>query len=265
MRLADRVAAITGGASGIGEACALAFSREGASVAVGDLNLEKARGLAARIENLGGRAIAVPMDVTRPSDIETFVNAAQDRLGPLSIWVGSAGVPVGAAVLDQTREDWRRLMDLNLDGVFFSAQAAARRMVANGGGSIINLTSMYGARAVHDSVAYCTSKAAVIMLTQVMAIELAEHDVRVNAIAPGYTDTPMFRGARAKRGESMKPLLRRVPMSRLGQPQEVADAAVFLASDESRFVTGHALMVDGGWAVNGSWKPATVRETADAP
>ena len=261
MRLDNCVAAITGGGSGIGAACALAFAHEGANVAIGDLDLEKANSVVEKIEGMGRKAIALGMDVTRQADIDNLVEATEDRLGPLKIWVGCPGITVGASILDQTREDWRRIMNLNLDGVFFSAQAAARRMVRHGQGSIINLSSMYGTRAVHDSVAYCASKAAVIMLTEVMAIELAEYGVRANSIGPGYTDTPLFRGARAKRGESFDPLLQRVPAGRLAQPAEIADAAVFLASDESLFITGHALQVDGGWSANGSWKSAAVWES----
>ncbi len=263
MRLRDRVAAVTGGGSGIGEACALAFAREGAAVAVGDLDLAAASRVAAAIEDLGQPAIAVRTDVTQQDEIDTFVDAVEARLGPLNVWVGSAGIRLVGKVLDHSREDWRRLMDVNLDAIFFSAQAAARRMVPHGRGSIINVSSMYGTRAVDDAIAYCTSKAAVIMLTQVMAIELAEHNIRVNALAPGFTDTPLFRGARARRGEGFAPLLRRVPAGRLAQPAEIADSAVFLASDESRFVTGHALLVDGGWSANGSWKPATVRDDGE--
>ena len=264
MRLEKRVAAITGGGSGIGEACALAFAREGAQVAIGDLDPAAADRVASDIEAMGKPSMAMRTDTTKQNDIDAFVDAVEERLGPLDIWVSSAGIRVAGTVLEHTRDDWRRLMDVNLDGVFFSSQAAARRMVRHRRGSIINLSSMYGMRAVDDAISYCTSKSAVIMLTQVMAIELAEHGVRVNALAPGYTDTPLFRGARAMRGETFDPLLQRVPAGRLAQPAEIADAAVFLASDESRFVTGHSLVVDGGWSANGSWKSATVRKDLES-
>ncbi len=253
MRLEGKIAAITGGGSGIGRACALAFAREGADVAVGDIDPERAAQVAAEVRALGRRALDMRIDVTEQADLDRFVDGVVDDLGGLTVWVGSAGVSIGATLLDHTREDWRRLMDLNLDAVVFGAQAAARRMVTNGAGSIINIASIYGARAVRERLAYCTSKAAVIMATQVMAVELAEHDVRANSIGPGYTDTPLFRGAREEGDEAIAPLLLRVPAGRLGTPDEIAAAAVFLASDESSFVTGHCLFADGGWVVNGNW------------
>lgn len=253
MRLEGKIAAITGGGSGIGRACALAFAREGADVAIGDLDPERAASVADEVRAFGRRALDMPIDVTEQDDLDRFADGVVDELGGLTVWVGSAGVSIGAMFLDHTREDWRRLMDLNLDAVVFSAQAAARRMVAGGAGSIINIASIYGGRAVSERIAYCTSKAAVIMATQVMAVELAEHGVRANSIGPGYTDTPLFRGAREEGNEAIAPLMLRVPAGRLGTPEEIAAAAVFLASDESSFVTGHCLFADGGWLVNGNW------------
>ncbi len=253
MRLEGKIAAITGGGSGIGRACALAFAREGADVAIGDLDPERAAEVADEVRALGRRALDVQIDVTRQDDLDNFVDGVVSDLGGLTTWVGSAGVSISGTLLDHTREDWRRLMDLNLDAVVFSAQAAARRMAPNGAGSIINIASIYGARAVADRLAYCTSKAAVIMATQVMAVELAEHGVRANSIGPGYTDTPLFRGAREEGNEAIAPLMLRVPAGRLGTPEEIAAGAVFLASDESSFVTGHCLFADGGWVVNGNW------------
>lgn len=253
MRLVGKIAAITGGGSGIGRACALAFAQEGADVAVGDLDASRASQVADEVQAVGRKALALQIDVTEQADLDRFADGVVDQLGGLTVWVGSAGLSIGATVLDHTREDWRRLMDLNVDAVVFGAQAAARRMVPNGTGSIINISSIYGARAVRERLAYCTSKAAVIMATQVMAVELAEHGVRANAIGPGYTDTPLFRGAREEGNETVGPLLGRVPAGRLGTPEEIAAAALFLASDESSFVTGQCLFADGGWVVNGNW------------
>ena len=253
MRLVGKIAAITGGGSGIGRACALAFAQEGADVAVGDLDASRASQVADEVQAIGRKALALQIDVTEQADLDRFADGVVDQLGGLTVWVGSAGLSIGATVLDHTREDWRRLMDLNVDAVVFGAQAAARRMVPNGTGSIINISSIYGARAVRERLAYCTSKAAVIMATQVMAVELAEHGVRANAIGPGYTDTPLFRGAREEGNETVGPLLGRVPAGRLGTPEEIAAAALFLASDESSFVTGQCLFADGGWVVNGNW------------
>jgi NAD(P)-dependent dehydrogenase (short-subunit alcohol dehydrogenase family) len=251
MRLRDRVAAIAGGGSGIGRACALAFAREGANLAIGDIDEDSAAQVVAEVEALGRRAVARRLDVREPDQLAAFVEAAARQLGGLHVWVGTAGRTLGSTVLEQTAEDWRQLMCVNLDGVFFGAQAAARHMVEHGGGSIINLTSMYGLRAVPLRVAYCTSKAAVIMATQCLAVELAEQKVRVNSIAPGYTDTPMLRGGLDRQARQVDQLLARVPMGRLASAEEIADVAVFLAADESRFVTGHCPVADGAWAVAG--------------
>ena len=150
MRLEGKIAAITGGGSGIGRACALAFAREGADVAVGDLDPERAASVADEVRALGRRALDMPIDVTKQSDLDQFVDGVVSDLGSLTVWVGSAGVSIGAMFLDHTREDWRRLMDLNLDAVVFSAQTAARRMVSGGAGSIINIASIYGGRAVRE-------------------------------------------------------------------------------------------------------------------
>ena len=143
-------------------------------------------------------------------------------------------------------------MAVNVEGVFFGAQAAARRMVANGSGSIVTVASMYGQRAVTQRAAYCTSKASVIMLTQVLALgRWAEHGIRVNALAPGYTDTPLFRAGKERDSILVDRLISRVPFQRLADAKEIAAAAVFLLSDEASFVTGHTLTVDGGWVAHG--------------
>lgn len=252
MRLKKRVVAISGAGSGIGRACALAMAREGADLALADINLESVEAVSREITALGRRTLVHQVDVTAPAELARFVQRTATELGALDVWVGSAGMTNGSAALDIEPDEWRALLDVNLGGVVFGAQAAARHMVANGGGAIINLASMYGVRAVQRRIAYCTSKAAVIMATQCLAVELATHNVRVNAIGPGYTDTPMFRGGLERSGQPLDRLLEPVPMGRLGSPEEIADVAVFLASDESRFVTGHCLMADGGWSVNGS-------------
>ena len=187
MRLKNRVVAISGAGSGIGRACALAMAREGADLALADINLASVEAAAGEIMALGRRTLVARVDVTAPEQLAHFVQRTATELGALDVWVGSAGMTNGSAALDIEPDEWRALLDVNLDGVVFGAQAAARHMVANGGGAIINLASMYGVRAVQGRIAYCTSKAAVIMATQCLALELATHNVRVNAIGPGYT------------------------------------------------------------------------------
>ena len=169
MRLENRVVAVSGAGSGIGFACALAMAREGADLALADINLASVEAAARKITVLGRRTLVAQVDVTAPAELARFVQRTATDLGALDVWVGSAGMTNDSAVLDIEPEEWRALLGVNLDGVVFGAQAAARHMVANGGGAIINLASMYGVRAVQQRIAYCTSKAAVIMATQCLA------------------------------------------------------------------------------------------------
>ena len=252
MRLENLVVGITGAASGIGQACAVAAAAEGADVALGDIDLNGLNETAAMVTKAGRRAVTCPVDVTTDDAQAKLVNLAVGELGGLHGWVGRAGIGVGFGVLEHTREAWRKVMDVNVEGLFFGAQEAARHMVENGGGSIVTIASMYGQRAVRQRAAYCTSKAAVIMLTQVMALEFAGQSIRVNAVAPGYTDTPLFRRGLKRDNLALDRMLDRVPAGRLGSPKEMGSAVTFLLSDKASFVTGHTLTVDGGWVNNGS-------------
>ena len=251
MRLANRVIGITGGASGIGRACALAAAAEGADLALGDIDAEGLAKTASEIQDLGRRAVTRIVDVTTDDDQEALVELAVNELGGLDGWVGSAGTGSGQFALEHTRAEWRRVMEVNVEGVFFGAQAAGRHMVTTGSGSIVTVASMYGQRAVKQRAAYCTSKASVVMLSQVLALELAEHGVRVNALAPGYTDTPLFNIGKERDSVEIDRLISHVPFKRLAVPEEIASAAIFLLSDEAGFVTGHVLTVDGGWVAHG--------------
>jgi NAD(P)-dependent dehydrogenase (short-subunit alcohol dehydrogenase family) len=252
MHLENLVVGITGAASGIGQACAVAAAAEGADVALGDIDTNGLRETAAMVTKAGRRVVTCPVDVTTDDDQAKLVNLAVGELGGLHGWVGSAGIGAGFGVLEHTRESWRKVMDVNVEGLFFGAQEAARHMVENGGGSIVTIASMYGQRAVRQRAAYCTSKAAVIMLTQVMALEFAGQSIRVNAVAPGYTDTPLFRRGLKRDNLALDRMLDRVPAGRLGSPKEMGSAVAFLLSDKASFVTGHTLTVDGGWVNNGS-------------
>jgi NAD(P)-dependent dehydrogenase (short-subunit alcohol dehydrogenase family) len=250
MRLSGRVAAITGGALGIGRATALAFAAEGASVALGDVQVDAAQAVAREIGDTGGRAVALGVDVGDAAQVQAFVDRVVQDLGRLDILFANAGIAHSAPFLEHPEAQWHRVLRVNLTGVFLCCQAAARRMAAQGGGRIIATASINGFRGVENLVGYNVAKAGVIELTRTMAVELAEHHITVNAIAPAQIDTRMTRSlpedARRRR-------LERIPMGRFGEPEEVARAAVFLASDDASFITGHTLAVDGGYLAGGLW------------
>jgi glucose 1-dehydrogenase len=256
-RLDGKVAIITGGAGGIGRAVAEAMAAEGASVVVGDISVERADEVAAAVRELGGAAIACGADVSDRSGAEALVAAAESAFAVPSIVFHSAGItnaggPTG--FLELADDDWDRIIDVNLRGTFLVSQVVARRLVAAGqGGSIITVSSIGAQRPMFGSPAYHTTKAGVSGLTRALAVNLAHHGIRANGIAPGYIATPMMRGVMTEDQEAT--LLHRVPMARLGVPADITGAAVFLASDESSYITGQVLGVDGGAFVLG-WTPA---------
>jgi NAD(P)-dependent dehydrogenase (short-subunit alcohol dehydrogenase family) len=254
MRLAGRVAAITGGALGIGRATARLFAAEGAAVALGDVKLEAAEATAREIVEAGGRAIAVEVDVGDAGQVQAFVDRTVAGLGRLDVMFANAGIAHVAPFLDHAEAQWHRVLRVNLTGVFLCCQIAARQMVGQGGGGrIITTASINGFRGVENLVGYNVAKAGVIELTKTMAVELARHHITVNAIAPAQIDTRLTRGyseeARARR-------VARIPMGRFGEAEEVARVALFLASDDASYVTGHTLAVDGGYLAGGLWSPA---------
>ena len=250
MRLPGRVAAITGGALGIGRATALTFAEEGATVALGDVQLEAAETVAQEIRARGGKAIAVGVDVGDAAAVQAFVDRVVAEFGRLDILFANAGIAYSAPFLEHPEAQWHRVLRVNLTGVFLCCQAAARQMVKQGGGRIITTASINGFRGIENLVGYNAAKAGVIELTRTMAVELAQHRIAVNAIAPAPIDTRLTRGlpegARRRREE-------RIPMGRFGEPDEVARAALFLASDDASYVTGHTLAVDGGYLAGGLW------------
>ncbi|MGY2050657.1 SDR family NAD(P)-dependent oxidoreductase [Methylobacterium sp. JK268] len=248
-RLADKVALVTGGARGIGLAVAKAFAREGAVAVIADVNREGAEAAAEGIRAAGGRAAALALDVADPASVAGVIAAILDRHGRLDILVNNAGVGGNTPFLETRLEDWNRIIGINLTGAFLVAQASARAMVEGGGGKIINIASLSGQRGGDGRAAYGAAKAGLELLTKVMAVELAGHNINVNNIAPGAIETEMATFAHDAATRAAYGYL--IPMTRYGTPEEIADAAVFLCSDEARYIHGHTLNVDGGFRAAG--------------
>ena len=249
MRLTGRCALVTGAGRGIGLSIARAFAAQGAAVALADLDAETAIREAGTIEREGGRAIGVVMDVGDPEAVARGVAAAAAAFGSLDVLVNNAGIVSNRPFLELDLAEWDRVIRTNLTGSFLVAQAVARGMATTGGGAIVNIVSISGQRGGDGRAAYGSAKAGLELLTKVMAVELAPHAIRVNAIAPGPIETEMARVAHDATSRAVYTYL--VPMSRYGTPEDIAEAAVFLCSDESRYVTAHTLNVDGGFAGGG--------------
>ena len=255
MVLADRVAVVTGAGSGIGKATALALAREGARVAVVDVDGAAAKATADAVAALGPRSVALETDVGDLAAIDRMVQAAVAALGPIDVLVNNAGVTRRAYIMDLTEQDWDRIMRINAKGVFFCLQRVAREMIPRRRGSIINVASIAGKGYAGTSNAiYAASKGSVISLTRTAAQQLARHDINVNAICPGVTVTALSEANVAVRardeGLSVEEMTRRrnalIPLGRANDPEDVAALAVFLASPAARNITGQSLNVDGG-------------------
>ena len=250
MRLENKTAVITGGGSGIGKAIGERFAAEGAAVVLADVKAETAREAAAGIEAAGGRALAVTVDVRAPESVEAMFAAAEEAFGGLDILVNSAAIPQVCPILEMDLADWQKVIDINLTGTFIAAQAAGRRMVKAGkGGRIINLSSVNGQRAITGRGAYTAAKGGVTLLTLIMAAELGPQEITVNAIAPGPVDTPMV--LKMHDEATRKAWHDHIPARRYARPEEVAAAALYLASDEAAYINGHILNVDGGFNASG--------------
>jgi NAD(P)-dependent dehydrogenase (short-subunit alcohol dehydrogenase family) len=248
MRLKDKVAIVTGGAKGIGEAYSIGLAEEGAKVVIADTDVEGGEGVAKRIRGNGGAAHFVEIDVGVRKDAERMVGEAVGKFGTLDILVNNAGILYTAPVLETTEEMWDRMLAVNVKGLFFCAAAAAREMVKHKTGKIINISSIAAIGGQAGLCAYSSTKGAVLPITRVFALELAGDNIQVNAVLPGTTDTGMAKAAMADPAWT-KQILEGIPMKRLGHTKDLLGAVLFFASEDSDYCTGQTLIVDGGYSM----------------
>lgn len=257
MKLAGKIAIITGGGSGIGHQACRLFAREGATVIVADRDLAAAEQVVAEITGDGGKASAHRVDVSKEAEVEAMVGKAVADYGRLDILVNNAGYGIAGTVVSTSEADWNALMSVNVNGVYLGCKHAIPVMERQGGGAIVNTASAAANIGIHDRAAYVASKGAVAALTRAMAIDHVDAGIRINAVAPGTIESPYFTkilsgpdGAELRRG-----LEERQAMERLGKPVEIAQAMLWLASDDASFCTGSVMVVDGGWTARGDRKP----------
>ncbi|HEY1460654.1 MAG TPA: glucose 1-dehydrogenase [Casimicrobiaceae bacterium] len=249
LTLKGRAALVTGANGGLGSHFAQTLAKAGATVAVAARRVDSLRPICEAIAASGGKAEPVALDVTDPASVARAFDAGSAALGPITVVVNNAGIAVTKPLLDHTEEDWQQVIEVNLNGAWRVAQAAARHMVKHAqGGSIVNIASILGLRVSAQVPSYAASKAALIQLTKAMALELARHKIRVNALAPGYVETGINR--EFFESEPGQALIKRVPQRRIGRADELDAALLLLASDAGSYMTGAVLAVDGGHLVN---------------
>ncbi|MFA5150457.1 MAG: 3-oxoacyl-[acyl-carrier-protein] reductase [Candidatus Omnitrophota bacterium] len=243
MKLKDKVALITGGARGIGQAIAMTFAREGADIVVADVNLEVAQKTASEIEALGRQALALEMDVTDYAKVEPGVNKILDKFGKVDILVNNAGITKDNLILRMSQGEWDAVINVNLKGTFNCIKAVSRPMIKQRSGKIVSIASIIGLMGNAGQANYAASKAGIIALTKTVAKELASRNINANAVAPGFIQTEMT----AKLSEEVKAkMLEAIPLAKLGTPQDVANVCLFLVSEEANYITGQVITVDGG-------------------
>jgi NAD(P)-dependent dehydrogenase (short-subunit alcohol dehydrogenase family) len=260
MKLENKVALVTGAARGIGKAIASRLSADGARVVISDIDLPAAQTTAAELEKTGRGAIAVRANVADKTEVEAMVKRAVEEFGKIDILVNNAGMSVFGASVDLEESRWRQGLDVMLTGVFFCSQAAGREMIKRKSGKIINIASVNGIVAFPERACYCSAKAGVMALTKVLGCEWARFNINVNAVAPGYVETDLVKNLAVQGTLDVQDLAGRTPAGRLGKVEEIASAVAFLASDESQYIQGQTIVVDGGWTAYGypeSWLAKT--------
>jgi NAD(P)-dependent dehydrogenase (short-subunit alcohol dehydrogenase family) len=243
--LSGRTALVTGASQGLGRRFAKTLAGHGAAVGLAARQLDKLAELEREIAADGGRVASVALDVTNRNSIERAIGTIEDALGPIDVLINNAGVAVSKAVLEQTEADWDKVVGTNLKGAFFVAQTIAKRMVERGGGNIVNIASVLALDVIGHLAPYAAAKGGLWQLTRTMALELARHDVRVNALAPGYIVTEINREF-LETGPAGERIKKRIPQRRFGTPEDLDGALLLLASDASRYMTGSIIVIDGG-------------------
>ena len=247
--LNKKIAIITGARRGMGRAHALALAKAGAKVAVVDISQEDCEKVVEEIKKIGGEAIALSCDVSKKEEVEKTVKAVVEKWGRVDVLVNNAGICQFKPFLELTEEDWDRTISINLKGYFLCAQACAKEMLKQKSGVIVNIASVAMGQigvGMPGIVHYCASKGGIVAMTEALAGELAAYNIRVNAVSPGAIETPMMDSAKQD-PKMLEGIMARIPMRRIGKPEEVSDLVLFLASDASSYMTGSTVVIDGGW------------------
>ena len=248
MDLENKVVVITGAGSGIGKACAAQFVKNGSKVIIADIDIKKAEETAKELTAKGGKVLPLKMDVTNFKEVEQCLQKVVDKYGQLDIMVNNAGImnQHRAPTAEHTFEDWDKVIAINQTGVFYCLKASLKHMMKQGHGSIVNIASLAGLKASGYNLAYSASKFAVVGMTKSAAMEYAPYNIRINAVCPSYTQTPMLDAVVENQPGIDKKLLRYVPMGRFAEADEIADAVIWLAGNKSKFITGQTITIDGG-------------------
>jgi NAD(P)-dependent dehydrogenase (short-subunit alcohol dehydrogenase family) len=248
--LEGKIALVTGAGRGLGRAGALAFAQAGADVVLVSRTRSQLEETAAAVERLGRKTLVATADARNSQEVDAAIRAGVQIFGRIDILFNNAGTNVRKPVVELTDEDWHTIIETNVKGVFVVARAVARQMIAQRGGCIINMSSASSVVPERDKVVYASSKGAVMQFTKGLAMELAPHGIRVNAIAPGYMMTPLVKGYVEGDADRRQRILSRIPLGRVGQPEEIGGALVFLASGAASYITGATIAIDGGWTAS---------------